>query len=563
MSEDAVLFVSIDKHERDVLQHVLDQTFGPRNAIEELIWVQNTNDGRAPTYSTNHEYVEVYAKDRSIVESVRRMFREEKPGFSNVMSLVEALSPSFPPIADIEAELARLYREHKAEYRAEVESQNLDWRDEERNDPWKGLYPYKFAEYRDAAGHFVPYEAARARNARIWVFRESDWTIMSSDAKQSPTIKDAKDPNYRFYRPPHPRTGKPCAPPSRGWKGTQYIDPRHPERNSFESLARDHRIAFGDDETKVPQQKRMLHEVETNVSKSVIVDYSDGEKETFALFRKTGLFLGHKHSDFVSRFIAQSACENGTVMDYFAGTGSTGHAVIKLNRQDGGARKFILVEMGHYFDTILVPRIKKVMFAPEWSEGKPTRFATKQEAERTPHLVKVLRLESYEDALNNIVLNDTTGQQALELYGGEYLLRYMLGFESRSSQTLLSVPGLASPFSYTLRVHRDGETREHAVDLPESFSYLIGMRVQTRRVYRDGQRRYLVYRGTVGQSQAVTIWRDTSSWAQRDLERDKQFILSQKLTEGADEVFLNGDALVPRAKSLDPVFKRLMFGEVV
>ena len=57
---------------------------------------------------------------------------------------------------------------------------------------------------------------------------------------------------------------------------------------------------------------------------------------------------------------------DATVADYFAGSGTTGHAVINLNREDGGERKFILVEMGEYFDTVLLPRIKKVTFSPEW-----------------------------------------------------------------------------------------------------------------------------------------------------------------------------------------------------
>jgi len=46
-------------------------------------------------------------------------------------------------------------------------------------------------------------------------------------------------------------------------------------------------------------------------------------------------------------------------MDYFAGSGTTAHAVIQLNKEDGGNRKFILVEMADYFDTIILPRIKK------------------------------------------------------------------------------------------------------------------------------------------------------------------------------------------------------------
>ena len=90
------------------------------------------------------------------------------------------------------------------------------------------------------------------------------------------------------------------------------------------------------------------------------------------------------------------------ILDYFAGSGTTGHAVINLNREDGGDRRFILVEVGEHFDTVLLPRLKKVTYSPEWKDGKPVRQATAEEAERSPRIMKVIRLESYEDTLNNL-----------------------------------------------------------------------------------------------------------------------------------------------------------------
>ncbi|MBC7293074.1 MAG: site-specific DNA-methyltransferase, partial [Thermoleophilia bacterium] len=196
------------------------------------------------------------------------------------------------------------------------------------------------------------------------------------------------------------------------------------------------------------------------------------------------------------------------VLDFFAGSGTTAHAVINLNREDGGRRKFILVEMADYFDTVLLPRIKKVTFTPDWKDGRPKRVATAEEAERSPRIVKVIRLESYEDTLNNLTFDEAGGQQALQFE--DYLLQYMLKWETRHSETLLNVEKLAKPFSYQLHIQRDGETRIQPVDLPETFNYLLGLDVQTRRVYDDDDRRYLVYRGTLrnGRSVAV-IWRET------------------------------------------------------
>ncbi len=251
----------------------------------------------------------------------------------------------------------------------------------------------------------------------------------------------------------------------------------------------------------------------------------------------------------------------GVFLDYFAGSGTTGHAVINLNREDGGRRKFILVEMGRYFDTILLPRLKKVTFTPEWKDGQPKRMATAEEAERGPRIMKVIRLESYEDALNNITFDGASGQTALQF--DDYLLQYMLAWETRRSETLLNVEQLARPFSYQLHIHRDGETHAQAVDLPETLNYLLGLHIQKRHVYGDDDRRYLVYRGATrkGRKTAV-IWRETEDWQKEDYERDKQFVAEHNLAEGADEVYINGDSLIPGARALEALFKARMFAEV-
>jgi adenine-specific DNA-methyltransferase len=264
--------------------------------------------------------------------------------------------------------------------------------------------------------------------------------------------------------------------------------------------------------------------------------------------------------------------KSGVCLDFFAGSGTTGHAVINLNREDGGRRKFILVEMAQYFDTVLLPRIKKVTFTPEWQDGKPKRMATQKEAERSPRLVKVIRLESYEDALNNLTFDDESGQdesgqKALELfkddYKDDYLLSYMLKWETRHSETLLNVEQLQAPFPYKLHLHRDGETRERTVDLPETFNYLLGLDVHTRRVYDDEGRRYLVYRGTLRNSRTVAvIWRDTKDWKEKDYRRERDFVEKQKLVEGADKIYTNGDSIIPGACSLDGLFKARMFAPV-
>ena len=251
--------------------------------------------------------------------------------------------------------------------------------------------------------------------------------------------------------------------------------------------------------------------------------------------------------------------------DYFAGSGTTGHAVINLNREDGGQRKFILVEMGAHFDTVLLPRLKKVIFTPEWRNGNPRRFATCDEAERSPRIIKYIRLESYEDALDGIEFDDDDGQLKMEEEIDGYFLKYMLQWETKGSRTLLNTQEFNRPFDYRLRTHSNGSTQERTADIAETFNYLLGLKVRKRRVCYDACRRYLVYRGETRESpgrKVVVIWRDTDGWEVDDYKRDRQFVSDCKLIEGADTVYINGTSCIPNAKAVESMFHDRMFAGI-
>lgn len=158
-----------------------------------------------------------------------------------------------------------------------------------------------------------------------------------------------------------------------------------------------------------------------------------------------------------------------TALDYFAGSGTTGHAIINLNREDDGNRKYILVEMGEYFDSVTKPRIQKCVYASDWKDGKP-----QQRNSGVSQIIKYMRLESYEDALSNIELSDDGGMMA-SLLGDEYLIHYMVDLESRGS--LLDIEAFSDPFAYTMKITEKNECRERSIDLCETFNYLIGLTV--------------------------------------------------------------------------------------
>lgn len=158
------------------------------------------------------------------------------------------------------------------------------------------------------------------------------------------------------------------------------------------------------------------------------------------------------------------------VLDFFAGSGTTGHAVINLNREDGGSRKYILCEMGEYFDTVTKPRIQKVIYSKDWKDGKPVS------REGSSHCFKYMRLEQYEDTLNNLTLaQPNIDSTNVDFYGG-YMLGYMLDTETRDS--LFNLQWFRNPWNTKLRITRQNETKEEKIDLIETFNYLIGLNVQ-------------------------------------------------------------------------------------
>lgn len=302
--------------------------------------------------------------------------------------------------------------------------------------------------------------------------------------------------------------------------------------------------------------------------------------------------LGMKRFDFpksinlVQRcvFLATNHDKNVLVLDYFAGSGTTGHAVINLNREDGD-RKYILVEMGEYFDTVLKPRILKVVYSPDWRDGKPL-----QRDQGVSHLIKVLRLESYEDTLDNLEFKRPIAQQSLldeanrdNPFREDYILRYMLELESRGSPSLLNIQAFANPFDYRLKVTRNYEQQTVAVDLVETFNYLIGLRVKSisarqhlaAEFTRDQHGRLVVtrtrpcapgqgwsFRRVEGQTpqgeKALIIWRTLSGDPEQDnalLEHYFDRMAYSTRDREFDLIYMNGDNNLENLRREDETWK--------
>jgi len=345
----------------------------------------------------------------------------------------------------------------------------------------------------------------------------------------------------KFHKPLiHPVTRKSCPVPPNGFSRT-------PE--TLQNMVDRGEIIFGQDESTQPRQKRLLTEKSRRQIPSLLQDGRKGKADVSRL----GLDFPYCHPVSLYEELVGAAAQSPSdiVLDFFAGSGTTAHAVINLNREDGGERKYILVEIGGYFDTVLKPRIQKVIYVADWKNGQPVEGSA-----GSSHAFQYIRLESYEDTLDNLDLDTEAAPAGLfPPERDDYLLRYFLDHETRRSR--LNVESFATPFDYQLRVRRDGVETRVGVDLVETANFLLGLTVQARRAYEHQGRTYRAVFGTTGDQSVVVIWRDTAGL---DLEAEAAFIQKEILTQTSPLLAVNGDSHVPNAQPIEAVFMNAMRG---
>lgn len=267
--------------------------------------------------------------------------------------------------------------------------------------------------------------------------------------------------------------------------------------------------------------------------------------------------LGEKRFDFPKSIhlvkkcisLATKAGDEDVVLDYFGGSGTTAHAVIELRREAQAAGsspklRFILVEQGEYFETVAKPRAIKAVYSAQWQGGKPTAHET-----GISYCIKVLKLESYEDTLNNLQLRRTDVQGDLlnmlpQRAKDDYLLNYLLDVESRGS--LLSVKDFKKPFDYTLNVTVDsaGAFEPRKVDLVETFNYLIGLRV--KHIDAQPDRGFVTVTGILPSGETcLVLWRDCDVLDYEGVSKLCDKLAINPADNEFDVVYINGDHNIP------------------
>ena len=345
------------------------------------------------------------------------------------------------------------------------------------------------------------------------------------------------------------------------------------DEETFKALLKDKRIIFPNSGDGPPRKKYFKSEREeegqcaTNWWPHDTFGHNASASEWLnCLFGRKNVFDNPKPVELLRGVIQVAGKTVDLAMDFFAGSGPLAEASIVLSRDDGERRKFILIEMANYFDTVILPRVQKVIYAPQWKDGSPVRPATQEEAERTPRLVKVLRLEGYEDALHNLTTEETVQREKSaakahkeKLGADTYRLRYLARLPSDASASMLNLEKLEHPFNYTIEVLTEDGPKTETVDLIETFNYLYPVEVQRIETWinEKDNREYRIIKGKNKDSRKVLIlWRDMEKL---DPKMERGFLEAKLKSEGPfDEMLINGDTATPGFVSLDPIFKRLV-----
>jgi len=398
------------------------------------------------------------------------------------------------------------------------------------------------------------------RPGRLPRTEEQNSHYKNPDGDKEPWMSDnytsnkTKEERPNLYYPiNNPNTGEEIWPSEdRVWAYSKEEHKKHVEEG---------RIWWGMDGTNsAPRYKRYISEVGGVVPRTVwTYDEAGHNQEAVRILQSLFVdnpFPSPKPTKLLQRILQVG--EGNTVLDYFAGSGTTGHAVMKMNHDDevdGDDRQYILVEMGDYFDTVMLPRLKKVALTDDWDEGVP------ESRNGQSHVIEYHRLESYEDALNNIKVEKPDTELDLMDQFDDYALRYMLPTETQESETLLVPEAFEKPFDYTLRIQHGMESpTAREVDLESTFNYLIGLEVSTRRVYGHQDRRYVVVTGQVEREQAIdevmVVWRNRGDL---DLAEEKEWA-ADTLPDGPfDTVYVNGPSHIRgKAEPTEIVFRERM-----
>jgi adenine-specific DNA-methyltransferase len=276
-----VMFVSIDDNELCSLRLMLDEVFGGENWLGTLIW-KNATDNNPTRIAIEHEYVLCIARDISAIR------REWKNPFSDIKDLMLTEFDRLKGEASSASALSKAWNDFVKDNKTALGD----------------LYRYRRID------EHGPYVARR-------------------------NLDNPGKPGYD-YDVFHPKTKKPCEKPYWGWRFSP---------DAMKTLLEDDRIIFGKDESKIPELKVPLREVGFPLRSVINLDSRAGSNELNELFGNREVFKNPKPSTLIEQLLSYVSTPDSLIVDSFAGSGTTAHAVLALNKADGGNRRFVLVQL--------------------------------------------------------------------------------------------------------------------------------------------------------------------------------------------------------------------------
>ncbi|WMN12101.1 site-specific DNA-methyltransferase [Marivirga salinae] len=317
LKDDGVFFISIDENEIHTIRILLDEIFGSNNFIEQIVW-----NKRVPKNDKGigniHEYILLYSKQ----SKHDHRFTQLKEGIDEIEELIQKSKRKNLSIAETETEVKKLYK---------------------KNGYDRGITLYNNLD----------------RNYKLWGKINMSW------------------PNGQTFGPRydvlHPKSNKPCKVPDRGWRWKEDTFLANVNYDEIEELPdgsyKCGKIWFAKDENTQPSSIKYLDEVNDFLLRSIISLKSSGSIDLEGIFKKSA-FDYPKPVRLLELLLNSFQDSESIILDSFAGSGTTAHAVLNLNKLDGGNRKFILVEMEDYAEDITAERVKRV--AKGYGEGKKT-----------------------------------------------------------------------------------------------------------------------------------------------------------------------------------------------
>ena len=243
--------------------------------------------------------------------------------------------------------------------------------------------------------------------------------------------------------------------------------------------------------------------------------------------------------------------KDGTILDFFAGTGTTAQSTLELNSSDNGNRKYILIEKEDYFEKLLIPRIQKIMFSSKWKDGSPISN------EGYNHIYKSIRLEQFSDCFWNIFLKEKSNSHPDV---SDRKIKYLIDWGNREFPISLNFKIFDDPFDYKIILTENGVLQEKNVDLIETFNLLLGLTVIDSKIFSNQDRNYHIifgYLNTIEKINVLVIWRSTF---ELNLDEEVKFLEKEIIPQFvADEIYINGKFSLKIAQSIGISFNKLMF----